>query len=334
MSLQRVIGAALLTLSLLAACGGSGGGGGGAGGASGDGSDGGGTLGETVTSGSPDTSTDLASLSSTGDGGTTEDAGISGSSDPSAASTALSSNVSAGTAVGVPLPPGAAQGEVTAEIDQAPVDVVVDGDEAVVVVPDLPPGTHTLTLDVRGKTITVSFDVAAGLPSTGDARQYVADLIAEALRLLDDYLATHPDDTAAANLRAQLAAAQAQLASLSDEELQALYQQFAANPLPPSDAPGSCVAAAAGHKLRVNAFLRTARLTSWLAAKLAAHKTDAAHVAVVLAQARMDEALRRLVAYTQAVMDSCGNDAALEQETQAARGRSQRSAHAAAASLR
>jgi len=353
MSCQRVIGAALLTLSFLSGCGGSGGGGGG----TGDG--GGGTSGEAVISDSAasaalaalssegdggtseeaaisdsSASAALAALSSEGDGGTSEEAAISDSSAASAASTSLSSSFSPGEAVGVPLTPDAAQGEITAEIDQAPTDVVVDGDEAVVVVPDLPPGTHTLTLKVRGKKISLSFDVAAGLPLTGDARQYVADLIAEALRLLDDYLAAHPDDTAAADLRAQLAAAQAQLASLSDEELQALYEQFAANPLPSADAPGSCVAAAAGHKARLNAFLRTARLTSWLAAKLSAHKADATHVAVVLAQARMDEALRRLVAYTQAVMQSCNADATLEQQTEKARGRRQHSANASAASLR
>ena len=326
MSFQRVIGAALLTLSFLSGCGGSGGGGGG----SGDG--GGSTSGEAAISDSA-AATALAALSAEGDGGTSGETAISDGSASSDVSNVLSSSLSPGEAVGIPLTPDATQGEVTGEIDQVPTDVVVDGDEAVVVVPDLPPGTHTLTLKVRGKKISFSFNVAAG-QVTGDARQYVANLIAEALRLLDDYLAAHPEDTAAADLRAQLAAAQAELASLSDEELQALYEQFAANPLPSADAPGSCVSAAAGHKARVNAFLRTARLTSWLAAKLSAHKADATHVAVLLAQARMDEALRRLIGYTQAVMQSCNGDAALEQETEKARGRRERSANASAASLR
>lgn len=312
MSLQRVTAAVLVTLCLLAGCGGGPAGGETAGGA---------TSGGAISSDAAGGSTGVAAV-------------VSDSSAPADGTSAQSSAFSVGEAIGVSLTPGAAQGNVTAEIDQAPTDVVVDGDEAVVVVPDLAPGTHSLTLHVRGQQISLSFDVGPGQPPSGDARQNVADMIAEALRLLDEYLAAHPDDAAAADLRAQLAAAQALLASMTEAELQALYQLFTANPLPPSDAPGSCAAASAGYEVRVNAFLRKARLTSWLAARHAAQKTDASLVAVVLAEARMEEALRRLVAYTNAVTGACNGTADLAQRTEKARGRSHRSANAAAASLR
>jgi hypothetical protein len=302
----------LVTLCLLAGCGGGPAGGETAGGA---------TSGGAISSDAAGGSTGVAAV-------------VSDSSAPADGTSAQSSAFSVGEAIGVSLTPGAAQGNVTAEIDQAPTDVVVDGDEAVVVVPDLAPGTHSLTLHVRGQQISLSFDVGPGQPPSGDARQNVADMIAEALRLLDEYLAAHPDDAAAADLRAQLAAAQALLASMTDAELQALYQLFTANPLPPSDAPGSCAAASAGYEVRVNAFLRKARLTSWLAARHAAQKTDASRVAVVLAEARMEEALRRLVAYTNAITGACNGTAELAQRTENARGRSHRSANAAAASLR
>jgi hypothetical protein len=321
MSFQHSMGAALLTLSLLAGCGGSVGGGGGSGGGGATAGDAGGSSG-------------LAAVS------------VSDSAAPSSAVAAVSSPVTTGEAMGVSLPPdespgnatgnspgpttGVATGVVTGTIDEVPTEVVVDGDEAVVVVPDLPAGTHTLTLKVHGQNISFDFESVPGQPLAGDARQFVADLIAEALRLLDEHLAAHPDDTAAADLRAQLLAAQAQLASLSDAELQAIYEQFHANPLPASEAPGACVSTRAGHEARVNALLRTARLTSWLAAKHAERKTEGTHVAVLLAQARMDEALRRLLAYTQAVIDSCGDDPDLKQKAEAARARHQRSTNAVA----
>jgi hypothetical protein len=229
--------------------------------------------------------------------------------------------------------PDAASGEVTAVVDGTPTDVVVDDGEAVIVVPELPPGSHTVTVDAGGQTTTVDLEVVP-TPPTADARQQLADMIAEALRQLDEYLAAHPEDKTAADLRDALAAALALLPSLSDAEVQALYQQFTANPLPSSDPPGSCATVAAGQQARVDALLRKVRQTSWLAAKHAAQKSDATHVAVVLAQAHMHQALLRLAAYAQAVIATCGADALLQDKIEKARGRSQRSSKAAAALLR
>lgn len=297
MSFPHVLGAAFFTLVLVAGCGGGGGGG-------------------------------------------TEPTAFSLSPSPTASFTSDSSTVRPGEAVGIEVSqpagqdPASTQDPVTGEVDGSPVDVVVPGGgEAVVVVPDLPAGTHTLTLHVRGKTVTLNFDVT-DLPLTGDARENLAALIAEALRLLDEHLASHLQDTAAAGLRAQLAAAQALLASLTDAQVQALYQQLMANGMPAADAPGACVAASAQQEARMNAMLRTARLTAWLAAKHAAHPTHGTQVAVLLAQARMDESLRRLVTYTHAVMTRCNGNADLAQRLEQVRGAHDRSAKAAAAALR
>jgi hypothetical protein len=191
--------------------------------------------------------------------------------------------------------------------------------EGVVILPtDLPPGRYTLTLHVRGKELVLYFDVSPTSASQ-DARQSINDLIQQALAQLDAYLTNNVGDVAAAALRDRLAALATSLASASPEDLAAWQQQFAANDLPSLDVPASCSAATAQYKVRVRKMLNTARLASWLSARNVDAPSHASEVAALLAHARMEEAMRRLLAYAEAVRQVCGGQADLDTDTERAR---------------
>ncbi|TFZ04221.1 hypothetical protein [Ramlibacter rhizophilus] len=201
--------------------------------------------------------------------------------------------------------------------------------ELIVVLPaDLTPGTHALTLTIRGKTITLQLEV--GNPSTGgsSARDLVASLIEQAVAQLQAHLAQNPGDTAAAALLAQLTSAAQTLEQMTDAEVEALYQQLMANALPPSDLPGSCVAAKSNFEARMKAMLRSARLAAWLAQRHAENGAKGSNLPVLLAQARMEEATRRVLAYAAAASSLCGEDSLTREAERGSRanGRSNRAA--------
>lgn len=216
-----------------------------------------------------------------------------------------------------------APGELSADFDGTTTPVAQqDEDEAVVVVPDLPAGSHTLTLKANGHTVTLHIEVSA-LNLTGDARQSLQDLIDEALALLNAHLKANPTDTAAAGLRDRLAATSASIGSATQEQLDALHRQFTANGLQKADAPGSCHSAPAQYKVRLRKMMNTARSASWLAMRHADSRSTASEAAALLAQAQMEESWRRLLAYADATTQLCGQDvlAADTERGRKARGR-------------
>lgn len=211
-----------------------------------------------------------------------------------------------------------------------PVDTVQDGSDVTVVVPNLPSGTHTLTLSVNGHTATLTFDIV-DLPLPDDLREFVRDIIAEAIQLIDQHLVTNPDDAAAKDLRAQLASLQAALQNMTDDEVAELARQLAANPIVSAELPESCSAGKANYETRLQALRRTIALTDLLYAKHLKRKVDVTHMAVMLAKARMDASLVRFDAFVTATTSLCNGDPSISQGADNLRASKNRSSAAVAA---